>query len=180
MKFFYRERRHTADPLDRRAYKGGSKKTTTGPKTTNNDNRMALDDSLVMGAGAKARNINVTTYAADAQVLQTLADDMPDAVKAMMNAGADVINRAGGAVVNLNKDSMAANTMSFDRVVDFGSSAIDKLIDASVKTSQIGNDLATTAVKSYQPDAKNDADSTKYLMYAAAGVVALVLLGKKA
>jgi hypothetical protein len=265
MKFPRHELRHTADPLDKRRYKGGDapapvNSSTGSPITTNIDRRMALQDAVVLGDGASAGNISRTnvdttlsldgrsytnasstaftdassrdnsnrssnaytdasqldnsnrssnaytdarnytdgsnhaysdssvrntdshavTYAADAMVLQTLASDMPDAMKAMLGAGADVINRAGGAVVNLNRDSIAANTASFDSVVNFGAGAIDKIINASIQTSKIGNDLAAQAVASYQPDSKNNADTAKYAMYAAAGLVALVLInGKK-
>lgn len=168
---------------------------TTGPVTTNTDRRQALSDAVSVGDGATTGDISRTnfdstsyqrddhsvTYAADALVLQTLAGTLPDAVRAMANAGADVIKSAGGSVVNLTRDSIAANSASFDSVVNFGSKAIDKLIDASVKTSQIGNDLAAKAVASYQPDSKNQAEAAKYALYAAAGLVALVLMtGKKA
>lgn len=207
MRFTHRELRHTSDPLDTRRYKGGSSTSTGNPITTNTDRRQALSDAVSVGDGSfvggdVTRNTydstgysysdassqstaftdNSVTYAADAQVLQTLAGTLPDAVNFMVNAGADVINRAGGSVVDLNRDSIAANSQSFDRVVDFGSAAIDRIIDASVKTSQIGNDLAAQAVASYQPDAKNSADTAKYAMYAAAGLVTLVLInnGKKA
>ena len=171
----------------------GSKKTTitSGPATTNIDRRQALNDAVSVGDGSNVygdvtRNTTdfntdmSVVYAADADVLKTLAGTLPDAVNFMVNAGADVINRAGGAVVDLNRDSIKANSKSFDSVVNFGSSAIDKIIDASVKTSQIGNDLAAQAVASYQPDSKNNADTAKYAMFAAAGLVALVLLKGKA
>lgn len=191
MKFLRHELRHTADPLDRRLYKGGSSTATGNPVTTNTDRRMALSDAVALGDGAMAGDItrinstsnvdNSVTYAADAMVLQTLAGTMPDAVRAMTSAGADVIKSAGGSIVDMNRDSLAANSRSFDSVVDFGSRAIDRIIDASVKTAQVGNDLAAQAVASYQPDAKNSADTMKYGMYAAAALVAVVILkGKKA
>lgn len=155
---------------------GGGESTSNSPTTTNTDRRAALDKSLAIGDGSRTGNISMTSYSADAQVLQTLAETMPDAVKAMTSAGADVISRAGGSIVDLNRDSMAANTRSFDSVVNFGASAIDKIIDASVQTTQVGNALAAQAVASYQPAEKNNADIMKYGMYAAAAVVAVVLL----
>ena len=155
------ELRHTANPLDRRLFKGGSSDSSGSPTTNNTDRRMALSGSVALGDGASAGSITSTTYAADAMVLQTLAETMPDAVKALASAGADVINRAGGAVVDLNRDSIAANTRSFDHVVNFGSQAIDKIIDASIKTSAAGNQLAAQAVASYQPAEKNNADTLK-------------------
>jgi hypothetical protein len=76
------------------------------------------------------------------------------------------------------RDSLAANSRSFDSVVSFGAQAIDRIIDASVQTAQVGNDLASQAVASYQPDAKNEADTMKYGMFAAAALVAVVILNK--
>lgn len=155
---------------------GDSSSSTAGPQTTNTDNRMALDDSVGVGAGASVGN--VTVYAADAQVLQTLAETLPDAVNFMVNAGADVIDRAGGAVVELNRDSIKANSKSFDSVVNFGAQAVDRILTASQENSA----LASQVVASYQPDNKNNAETAKYAMFAAAGLVAVVLLnnGKKA
>lgn len=186
------ELRHTADPLDQRVYKGGGggSSTANSPTTTNTDRRMALSDAVALGDGASAGNIsrtnydstsyadNSTTYAADAMVLQTLAANMPDAVRAMTSAGADVIKSAGGSIVNLNRDSLNANSKSFDSVVNFGALAIDKLIDASVKTTEVGNTLAAQAVASFQPAEKNEADTMKYGMFAAAALVAVVMLNK--
>ena len=165
---------------------GDEPSNSNSPITTNTDRRMALQDGVVLGDGATAGSIsrydsttsndNSVTYAADAMVLQTLAETMPDAVRAMTNAGADVISRAGGAVVNLNRDSINANSQSFDSVVNFGARAIDRIIDASVSTTKVGNSLAAQAVASFQPAEKNNADTMKYAMFAAAGLVAVVLL----
>ena len=197
MKHLRFELRHTADPLDRRAYKGGSSTATGNPVTTNTDRRQALSDAVSVGDGsmvggdvtrnnydstAYSLTDNSVTYAADAAVLQTLAGTLPDAVNFMVNAGADVIKSAGGSIVDLNRDSMAQNTKSFDSVVSFGSTAIDKIMTASMETASMGNTLASQAMASYQPDSKNNADTAKYAMFAAAGLVALVLInnGKKA
>lgn len=174
------ELRHTADPLDRRAYKGGGggSSTANSPTTSNTDRRMALQGSVALGDGASAGSITSITNSADAMVLQTLAENMPDAVRAMTSAGADVIKSAGGSIVNLNRDSLNANSKSFDSVVNFGALAIDKLIDASVKTTEVGNTLAAQAVASFQPAEKNEADTMKYGMFAAAALVAVVMINK--
>lgn len=180
MKFIQWERRHCADPTDRRLYKGGGggSSTANSPTTTNTDRRSALQDAVQTGDGSSTGSINIVSNSADAEVLRTLAETMPDAVRALSDAGADVINRAGGAVVDMNRDSIAANTKSFDSVVDFGAQAIDKLIDASVKTAQTGNALASQAVQSFMPSENKNADAMKWGLIAAAGVAAVVILGK--
>lgn len=190
MKHLRWELRHTADPTCQRAFGGGgSDSTTTGPTTTNTDRRTALQDGVQLGDGASAGGIIVNSNSADAQVLQTLANSMPDAVKALSSAGADVIQRAGGAVVDMNRDSIAANSKSFDSVVNFGADAIDKLIEASVKTAetgnalaaqavQTGNNLAGQAVSAFKPSENSNADALKWGLIAAAGVAAAVVLSK--
>lgn len=134
------------------------------------------DSRSFSSSDSRSFSDNSTTYAADAEVLKTLSSMQGDAVRAMTSAGADVINRAGGSIVDLNRDSINANTKSFDRVVDFGAGAIDRIIDASVNTAKAGNALASQAVASFQPTEKNSSDTMKYAMFAAAGVVALVLI----
>lgn len=188
MKFPRHELRHTANPLDTRAYKGGgSSGDSNSPTTTNEDNRMALQDSVAIGEGGhgsfSSSNSTSNTYVdqsqrADTEVLKTLASSMPDAVKALASAGADVINKAGGAVVDLNRDSVTQNRMAFDAVVNFGAASVDKLIDASVKTTNAGTQLAAAAVQSFQPSENAQNDAMKWGLIAAAGLCAVVVLGK--
>jgi len=194
MKFLRWELRHCADPTDRRAYKGGGGGNQNSPNTTNSneDNRMALQDAVAIGEGGfgefvttntdartwvDASTDNRVTYAADAEVLRTMAAEMPDAVKFMAAAGTDVINSVGGSVVDLNRDSINANRQSFDAVLDFGARTVDALIDASVKTTQAGTALAETAVQSFQPAENKQADSMKWGLVGL-GLVAAVMMGK--
>lgn len=154
---------------------GSSSRSSSSNDVRNADNRMALQDSVNVGAGATA-----TIYAADAEVLRTLAGTLPDAAVAMTHAGADVIERAGGSIVNMNRDSIEANRQSFDSVVSFGADAIDRIIDASVETSKAGNALASQAVSSFKPTENANADALKWGLLAAAGVAgAIILKGAK-
>jgi hypothetical protein len=155
---------------------GSSSSTSDSPTTTNTDRRAALQDAVQTGDGSSTGTINITSNSADADVLKTLAESMPDAVKALSSAGADVIKRAGASVVDMNRDSIAANTKSFDSVVNFGAQAIDKLIDASVKTTETGTALASQAVQSFQPTENSNADAMKWGLIAAAAVAAAVVL----
>lgn len=181
MKFLRHELRHTADPTDRRAYKGGGGGTSNNNSpttdTTNVDRRAAIQGGAQFTEGSSGNVVNVQS--ADAQVLQTLAETMPDAVKFMAGAGADVFEKVGGAVTDLNRDSLAANTASFDHVLQFGAAAVDKLIDASTKTSAAGVALAGQALANYAPPEAKDAQIQKWALIAAAGVVAFTMLGKK-
>lgn len=177
MKHLRWELRHCADPTDRRAYKGGSSgNSSTATAVSNSDRRSAFSDGVQLGDGSSAGSISVNVQQADAEVLKTLAGGIPDAVRAMTSAGADVIARAGGAVVDMNRDSVAANTKAFDHVVDFGSNAIDKIINASVQTAANGNALAAAAVQSFKPAENSNADALKWGLIAAAGIAAAVVL----
>lgn len=148
-------------PMGAALRKGSKQETKTDTTTINEDNRMAIQDGLgVSGA------FNRTSY----------VNNDPDAVKAMAAAGADVIKSVGGAVVDLNRDSIQTNAKSFDAVVTAGTTLVDKLIDASVQTSKVGTALATEAVQSFKPVEGANADVAKYGMIAAGVVAAAVLL----
>lgn len=169
--------RHDPRRYDSRLYKGGSS-TTTSPvtTTTNTDRRSALQDAVQVGDNSSTGAVSLTVNSADADVLKTLASTMPDAVRALTQAGAEVINRAGGSVVDMVKDSNAANSKSFDSVVHMGASAIDRLIDASVQTAATGNALASEAVQAFKPAENSNAEALKWGLVAAAGVAAAVIL----
>lgn len=185
MKFPRWELRHTADPLDARAYKGSGGGSTNSSATTtqNTDRRQALQDAVSIGdggSGSFSSSSSTTSYdfsqRADAQVMQTLAQSVPDAARAIASMGQQTVASMGDAIVNLNRDSMASNRQSFDAVVNAGAAMVDKLIDASVKTTETGNALATAAVQSFTPTDNKMADSQKYALIAAAVVVAGVVL----
>lgn len=165
--------------VDSRAFSSSDSRSFTDSNDwTDNSTFSASDSRAFSNSDSRAYHDSSTTtsYAADAEVLKGLGEMQGDAVRAMTNAGADVINRAGGSIVDLNRDSINANTKSFDTVVEFGAGAIDSIIDASVNTAKAGNTLAAQAVASFQPTEKNSSDAMKYAMFAAAGLVAVVLL----
>lgn len=166
------ERRHCADPLETRLYKGGSSTSTSASlatTTVNSDSRAVLQDSVQVGSGSTA---NVNLYSADAEVLKTLANTLPDAVAALGQMSATTLRDVGGSVVNLNKDSIAANSKAWDSTLQFGAGVVDKLIDQMSE----GYGLAGKAIDSFTPTENKNADIGKYAMWAAAAVAAAVLL----
>lgn len=161
MKFPLRELRHTADPLDKRRYKGSS--SESNPVTTNTDARTVTSVS----------NTDYSTNIQDSST-STFIDNSnsSDAVIALANAGADIIKTSGGAVVELGKFQGAQNTEAWNTTVTAGASLIDKLIEKSTE----GFGLASKVVDSFTPTESKNADIGKYAMWAAAAVAAAVLL----
>jgi hypothetical protein len=167
-----------------RPHKGGSSTSASQTDTTtvtNTDRRAVLEGSTMVGDGGFASlNTNTSTNtssvynleAADAGVLDTLARNIPDAVKAVTSASADTFAKMGGAIVDLNRDSIAANTKNVDTVLNAGAEMVDKLIDGM----SAGYGLASEAVSSFKPVENSNADIGKYAMLAAAAVAAAVLL----
>lgn len=160
------------------ACKGGTSSSNASSNTTqtvNNDRRSVLEDSAYVGDNSSS-SLNMTTnsvtYAADAAVLQTLANSIPDAAVALGQMSATTLRDVGGAVVNLNKDSIDANTKAWDSTLQFGSATVDKLIDQMSE----GYGLASKVVDSFTPTENKNADIGKYAMWAAAAVAAAVLL----
>jgi hypothetical protein len=163
---------------------GTSSSATLQTTTINSDSRAVLQDAVQVGANAHS-TVNFNTSQADAEVLRTLANNMPDAMRALGQAGATIIKDAGGAVVDLNRDSVAANTKAWDSTLHFGAQAVDDVIDMMGKSFGIasenikaGNAIASQAIDKFQPTENANADIGKYAMFAAAAVAAAVLLSR--
>lgn len=154
---------------------GSSMSMATATTTQNTDRRSVLDDSVMVGDGATSTvNNQSITYAADAEVLNTLAQTMPDAVRAISQMGATVLRDMGGAVVDLNADSLEQNRRMFDATTQRGADMVDGVINSMAQ----GFGLAQQAINKFQPTDNANADIGKYAMLAAAAVAAAVLLGK--
>jgi len=152
---------------------GTSSSATLQTTTINSDSRAVLQDAVQVGANAQS-TVNFNTSQADAEVLRTLATNIPDAMVALGQAGATVIRDAGGSIVDLNKDSIAANSKAWDATLQAGVSIVDKAIDSMAA----GYGLADKAIEKFQPTDNANADIGKYAMLAAAAVAAAVLLSK--
>lgn len=143
----------------------GPQTTQSVQDTTNEDKRNAVQD----GVGVSG-NLNRVTYV-------TNTND-PDAVKAMTNAGADIIKSAGGAIVDLNRDSVAAQSKSFDAMLTAGGALVDKVIDANTKSMQTNAATAASVVSAFKPVEGANADVAKWGAAAAVAGLALVALMK--
>jgi hypothetical protein len=152
---------------------GTSSSATLQTTTINSDSRAVLQDAVQVGANAQS-TVNFNTTQADAEVMRTLATNIPDAMVALGQAGATVIRDAGGSIVDLNKDSIAANSKAWDATLQAGVSIVDKAIDSMAA----GYGLADKAIEKLQPTDNANADIGKYAMLAAAAVAAAVLLSK--
>lgn len=179
----------------------GGKSSSTGAttsnttNTTNVDRRAVLQDAAYVGDGSTS-SINFTNYSTDGQVLTSLADtagmvfqtlsgDQADSVKALTQMGATVIKDAGGAVVDLNRDSITANTKAWDSTLNFGADTVDRIIDSmsesygmAAKNIEAGYALAGKAVDSFTPTENKNSDVAKYAVIAV-GVVALIVFMEK-
>ena len=186
MKFPRWELRHCADPLDTRAYKGGGGGTssTSNQTTVNTDRRSVLDDSVAVGDGSTSSvTMNTYTEAADAEVLKYLGGAQSDAITAIVQGGATVMRDMGGAIVDLNRDSIAANSKAWDSTLEYGAASVDAQIDLLSKSFGIasenvkaGTSLAEKAIAAFTPTENKNADIGKYAFMAAAAVAAAVLL----
>lgn len=154
---------------------GGGTSTSASLATTtiNSDSRAVLQDAVQVGANAQS-TVNFNTTQADAEVMRTLATNIPDAMVALGQAGATIIKDAGGSVIDLNRDSIAANSKAWDATLQAGAAVIDKAIDSMAA----GYGLANKAIDKFQPTDNANADIGKYAMLAAAAVAAAVLLSK--
>lgn len=157
-----------------RACKGGSSSSNASSNTTvtqNVDRRAVLQDAAYVGDGSTS-SVNFINNSTDGEVLKTLAGEQGDAVKALAQMGATVLKDAGGSVVDLQRDSITANSKAWDSTLEYGSAMVDKIIDNMSE----GYGIATKAIDKFQPTENANADIGKYAMIAAAVVAGVVLL----
>lgn len=134
--------------------------TTQGAQTTTNnyDKRVAVEDGI--GVTGDGNNVSYNSS---------------DAVNAIAQAGAAIIESSGGAVVDLYKNAGAQNTDAWNKTITQGAALVDKLID---KVGD-GFSLAEKTVDSFMPSENKQTDALKWGLLAAAAVAAAVLLKEK-
>lgn len=188
------ERRFDADPTDRRHHKGGGG-TSNSPTTTNRDGRQALQDSIGVSGDGNQLSMQTSTSTdltsidsrdqsmhivdnssrADAGVLQALSQNLPDAVRFVADASTGTLKNLGGSIVDLNRDSLKANSQAWDSTLQVGAGLVDKLIDKMGD----GFDLGKAAISNFAPTENKQADSIKWAAGAAVAVVLLSVMGGK-
>lgn len=145
--------------------KGGSS-SSSSTATINTDKRVAVSDGIGLSGDGNAIDYNYSVENND-----------PDVVKAIAQLGTDAIARSGEAIVQLNKQSQAANVTAWDTTVTKGAELVDHLIN------QVGAgfQLSAAAIDKFQPtDNKTQDVSLKLGMIAAAAVAATILLTRTA
>lgn len=133
---------------------GGKSSSASTSSTTNTDNRNVTESGTAISGSSGNFEINST-----------------DAVKAVASMGADVINRAGAAVVELNQASLDANVSTWDKTVTTGAALVDKLIDANTQTT-------AAVVERFQPQENRREETLQTVAIAAAAGLAAVYLLK--
>lgn len=157
-----------------RAMKGGSSSSNASSNTTmttNIDRRAVLQDAAYVGDNSTS-SVNFINNSTDGEVLKELAAGQSDAVKFMTQQGATLLKDAGGAIVDLNKDSLTANTKAWDSTLQYGSAMVDSIIDSMSQ----GYGIAEKAIDKFQPTENANADIGKYAMIAVAVVAGVVFL----
>lgn len=142
---------------DCRLHKGGGSSQSQATTTSNQDKRNAVQDGVAVSGDGAAAFVEFND---------------PDAVKAIAQAGADVLQNVGGAVVDLNRDSIAAQTKSFDALVKGGVELVDKVIGANMAQAE-------RVVSAYKPVDGANADVAKWGTVAAGAAVVAALLMKR-
>lgn len=145
---------------------GSSSSSASKTETTNNDNRMAVQD----GIGLSSSNGNSVSYNST-DAVRAVAGQSTDAIKAISLLGADVIKSTGGAVVELNRDSVQANATAWDMTTKRGLELIENIAEK-------GFGISEKAIASYEPTDNKNAETLKWAAIAGAAVVALQFIKK--
>lgn len=150
-----------------------SSASSTSTVTNNADKRIATDSGVgVSGDGNSViNNVNST-----------------DAVKFIAQAGSDFATGAQKAVVELSDTGTRANLEGWNSTIDASTSLLDKLTDKTFSlmekgltqtnsSAAAGVELASKAMAAYEPSDSKQMNTVAIV--AAAGVAAVLLLGKK-
>lgn len=155
---------------------GNSNLVATVTNVSNTDKRSALQDSVYVGDGSTSTsNSTSITYAADAEVLKALGGQLTDSAVALGQLSATTLRDVGGAVVDMNKDSIAANTKAWDDTLAHSAA----ILDAQQAQMAAGMGLAAKVVDKFQPTDNANADIGKYAMIAVGCVALAVVFWKK-
>lgn len=95
---------------------GGSSSSASNTTTNNQDNRMAVQDGFGLSNSAGS----------------TVNYNSSDAVKAIANMGTETLKNMGGAIVELNQQSIESNSVAWDSTTRRGADLVDRSITKSV------------------------------------------------
>ena len=133
---------------------------------------------------------NVTTYTANdphldtiarsiAAANQAIAENQGDAVKTIAKFGSDAITTQAQAATDLYATGSAGLTQAWGHTVDKSSELIDHLLTAATSTVAGANNVATSAIASYQPTANAQAGTLKAgVIVAGAALLAVAFIVK--
>jgi hypothetical protein len=185
--------------------KSSSSSSTTTSMTDNS--AVAGDSSIAMSAGSSYNQQIVGTdpgalqFAALAAELNgAVAESNSDGVRFMVSAGADMVGRMGESATKIygqagsnNTESWAATVGAAERVFEstaakmssawadtVGTSAalLGDIAGRAGRTSDQAQALAAAAIQASQPIAKDEQQTMRTAMWAAAAVAALVIVPK--
>ena len=157
---------------------GGKSKSTSTTTTTQTDNRIVADGANVAGIGA---TLTVNNAGADriaelnADFLSTVAERQNDGLKTIANYGQSGFEGLTGAF----ERSGANITKSLDGLLQTSERITGKLLDSATKESDGARLIAQSAISSYQPPDAKQGETLQRLGYAAAAVVAGLILLRK-
>lgn len=155
---------------------GGKSKSKSTSSSSQQDNRIVADGSTVATAGAVINNAGADKIAQfNSELLGHIAETQGDAIKTIAKLGTD--NAAG--VADLYARSGANVTQSLDGLLELTDKITGKLIDRAAATGDGAQALASAAIAAYQPPDAKQGETLQRLGYAAAAVVAGVLLLRK-
>ena len=145
---------------------GGKSKSKSSSATTQADNRIVAEGSTIATAGSNIVNAGADKIAElNSQLLGHLAETQAKFATETTASVGDLYARSGANV-----------TQSLDGLLKLTESVTDKLIETSAAQGDGARTLAQSVVSSYQPPDAKQGETLQRLGYAAAAVVAGVVL----
>lgn len=145
---------------------GGKSKSKSSSATTQADNRIVAEGSTIATAGSNIVNAGADKIAElNSQLLGHLAETQAKFATETTASVGDLYARSGANV-----------TQSLDSLLELTDKVTGQLIDRAAATGDGARALAQTAIAAYQPPDSKQGETLQRLGYAAAAVVAGVVL----
>lgn len=155
---------------------GGKSKSKSTSTSTQADNRIVADASTVATGGSTINNAGADKIAEfNSELLGHIAETQADAVKTVAKLGAD----GARGVADLYASGGANVTKSLNGLLELTDKITGRLIDRAASSGDGAQALASSAISAYQPPDSKQGETIQRLGYAAAAVVAGVLLFRK-
>jgi hypothetical protein len=161
--------------------------TTNTSSTQNFFDQRSVNDA---GGGIIGEGNSITVVAADpgavrlgelnAEFLGAAAESQSDAVRALAQWGKEGFAQMGESVTDLYALAGSNTAKAWSHTLDSSEKLLGRVLDSAGRTTDAAKVVAQSAIASYQPAEKSQADALRLGLLIGGGVLLAVLIFRKA